>query len=278
MNNSPDWEKVRSGLEAKFDDKDLEWMPKMKRNGRQMWLCYIDARAVEKRLDDVVGMGNWHDEYERWGQGRGVLCKLTIFGVTKQDAADESDIESTKGGVSNALKRAAVKFGVGRYLYDGEPIWLPEDERPQGRFVEPVAPVARQQRRQQPSPGKGQEPTGTSADVGKVLSSGAPWLKWVVMKNKKPGYTFASAIQDASKGEGEGLEMLEWVAQEHVNRLKGQSKVTVQKLLAYLRETRRQPKQEKEDPWLDVAKELDAAFDGEGGEVVEPTADEMGWR
>jgi len=37
--------------------------------------------------------------------------------VTKSDGADDSSIESAKGGISDSLKRAAVQYGIGRYLY-----------------------------------------------------------------------------------------------------------------------------------------------------------------
>jgi hypothetical protein len=40
--------------------------------------------------------------------------------VTKWDGAQESQIEATKGGLSGAMKRAAVQWGIGRYLYDLE--------------------------------------------------------------------------------------------------------------------------------------------------------------
>lgn len=90
-------------------------------------LAYQTSRAVMNRLDDVVGPENWRDEYERWGE-RAVLCKLSIRvgdeWITKQDAASESDIESTKGGISDAFKRAAVKFGIGRYLYYLDSPWV----------------------------------------------------------------------------------------------------------------------------------------------------------
>jgi hypothetical protein len=72
-----------------------------------------------KRLDDVVGMENWQCHYEDLG-GR-VICRLSIRvdgeWITKCDGAGDTKIEGEKGGISDALKRAAVLFGVGRYLY-----------------------------------------------------------------------------------------------------------------------------------------------------------------
>ena len=82
-------------------------------------LSYIDARDVMQRLDEVVGIDGWQDKYEWIGQR--IICTLSVrIGgewVTKSDGADDSQIEGAKGGISDALKRAAVKFGIGRYLY-----------------------------------------------------------------------------------------------------------------------------------------------------------------
>lgn len=41
--------------------------------------------------------------------------------ISKEDGSEESDYNSVKGGFSNSLKRAAVLWGVGRYLYNIKP-------------------------------------------------------------------------------------------------------------------------------------------------------------
>jgi hypothetical protein len=97
---------------------------------------YITARTAMNRLDSVLGPENWWDEYIP-GENS-VLCKLTVrmpdgSTLTKADAGgyagmpDQGDDE--KSGFSDAFKRAAVKFGVGRYLYrDGVPTFVKERE------------------------------------------------------------------------------------------------------------------------------------------------------
>lgn len=83
-------------------------------------LCYIDARAVMDRLDEVVGTANWSDTYLQ-GPSGGNICRLALKldneWVWKEDVADNTDVEGIKGGISDAFKRAAVKWGIGRYLY-----------------------------------------------------------------------------------------------------------------------------------------------------------------
>lgn len=74
---------------------------------------YIDARLVSDRLDAIVP-DLWSDAYEPVGGGKALKCKLTVDGITREDVGEgrkEKDLHS------DALKRAAVKFGVGRFLY-----------------------------------------------------------------------------------------------------------------------------------------------------------------
>lgn len=71
---------------------------------------YIDARLAVERLNLLVPH-LWFDEYET--AGKQLLCRLTVDGITRQDVGDGQG----KGLYSDALKRAAVKFGVGVSLY-----------------------------------------------------------------------------------------------------------------------------------------------------------------
>lgn len=105
--------------------------------GRGLMLPYITARTVMDRLDQVVGPENWWDHFQVLN--RGVLCALTIRLpngelLTKEDAGapagmeDEGDNE--KSAFSDALKRAAVKFGIGRYLETADAREPARTERP----------------------------------------------------------------------------------------------------------------------------------------------------
>lgn len=106
-----------------FYSDEIEWRIQScgKSNGKIWAIClaYIQSRAVMNRLDEVFGVDNWSDDYQFIGSD--VVCKLSIWNgsmwITKTDGAPQTEIEAWKGGISDALKRAAVKFGVGRYLY-----------------------------------------------------------------------------------------------------------------------------------------------------------------
>lgn len=107
-----------------FDPDEIEWRIQQagETNGR-IWAIsvpYVTNRAIQSRLDEVVGPGNWKN-YFKQGPDGGVLCgiSLRVDGewVTKWDGAENTDIESVKGGLSASMKRAAVQWGIGRYLY-----------------------------------------------------------------------------------------------------------------------------------------------------------------
>ena len=106
-------------LKAPFPADKLSWRigQKNKDKTKAMMLVYIDSRDVQDRLDEVCGL-NWSDSYSEV-RGR-LVCSITINGVTRTDGAGDTDFEAEKGGLSDAFKRAAVKWGVGRYLYDAK--------------------------------------------------------------------------------------------------------------------------------------------------------------
>jgi len=105
-------EKTRKQKISKKDEKPERYIE----------LTYVDSRAVQQRLDEVVGTDGWQSRMVM--NGEKVACELSIkFGdvwITKTDGAGETDIEGEKGSFSDAFKRAAVMFGVGRYLYEGK--------------------------------------------------------------------------------------------------------------------------------------------------------------
>ncbi len=111
-------------LQEHFHPDEIEWRLQQsgEKNGRIWAICvpYVTNRAIQARMDDVVGPGNWKNEF-RPGPGGGVMCGLSVRvgdeWVTKWDGAENTDVEGVKGGLSGAMKRAAVQWGIGRYLY-----------------------------------------------------------------------------------------------------------------------------------------------------------------
>jgi hypothetical protein len=90
-------------------------------------LGYIDSRQVMERLDAVAGNFNWQTDISK--QGDTYLCSLSVYRTIKTDGAGATNVEGEKGGVSDAIKRAAVQFGIGRYLYDLSGVWVPQQQK-----------------------------------------------------------------------------------------------------------------------------------------------------
>lgn len=112
-------------LSEPFEEFDIEWrIQAAGKRGEDIWarvLAYVQARAIQNRLDAVVGPHRWQVRYRPMCEG--IICEIGILTgsglwVWKEDGAEQTDIEAFKGGISSAFKRAAVLWGIGRYLYD----------------------------------------------------------------------------------------------------------------------------------------------------------------
>ena len=130
-------------LQAPFGVEDMEWRVQQAGSTQQgkLWAIvvpYITNRAIQQRLDDVCGIDGWKNEYTSIPNDKGTLCGISILfkdrndWITKWDGAEDTDIEAVKGGLSSAMKRAAVQWGIGRYLYKYEAaIVTPQLDKPQ---------------------------------------------------------------------------------------------------------------------------------------------------
>lgn len=111
-------------LQKPFPSRDIEWLVAAtnKEKTKGLVFPYIRANAIQARLDEVLGAENWRDDFKEWLAGNlvGVCCILYIHvgqeWIGKSDGAGYTDTEPIKGGFSGAFKRAARKWGIGRYL------------------------------------------------------------------------------------------------------------------------------------------------------------------
>lgn len=119
---------IEERLKAPFAPDELEFRitAKSKDNTKGLTAAYIQNRAVQNRLDEVVGFENWKNEFIVDGNSKICGLSLRINGewITKYDGANDTNIESTKGGLSASMKRAAVQWGIGRYLYKLPSQWV----------------------------------------------------------------------------------------------------------------------------------------------------------
>lgn len=105
-------------------------------------LLYQDARCAMNILDSTLGPTAWQREYY---EAAGLLfCKIGIYDsesnqwLWKSDTGSKSNIEEDKGLASDAFKRAAVAWGIGRELYTAPRITiaLTEKDRFNGKLCQ----------------------------------------------------------------------------------------------------------------------------------------------
>lgn len=133
-----------NALKAPFEPSKVSWRVGSiakstwdeKTGGKATALAYLDARDVMDRLDDVCGPAGWQCRYSH-AEGK-TVCDIGIMAmhptigtfewIWKADGAGDSDIEAEKGALSDAFKRAGVRWGIGRYLYDIKTPWVKVDK------------------------------------------------------------------------------------------------------------------------------------------------------
>lgn len=105
---------------------EIEWRVQMQtKTGKLIVVPYLTNRTVMDRFDQQFGWDGWQNQITEI-QG-GFLCTITVTftnpqtgevrTLSKTDGASRTDIEPVKGGISDAMKRCAVQFGLGRSLY-----------------------------------------------------------------------------------------------------------------------------------------------------------------
>jgi len=178
-------------LKAPFDPAAISWRVGSTTGDKSkgMALAYIDARDVQDRLDQVCGVGGWQCRYPH-ANGK-TVCEIGVrIGdewIWKADGAGDSDVEAEKGALSDAFKRAAVRWGIGRYLYDLDSPWVALDDKK--RIVQ--SEYARLRALLAGNLGKGQEPKPQDApktiasDVNAALKKWQDWAAAAIAAIKK---------------------------------------------------------------------------------------------
>jgi hypothetical protein len=153
---------VLKRLAEPFPSETVDWRAGAKTadGTSALALAYIDARAVAARLDEVMGV-HWQCEYQelraharnsdpdgdaRRGKTRHspsiLVCRIGLSfdeggsWIWRSDGSGDSDYEPEKGALSGAFKRAAVKWGIGAYLYGFPSPWVRIKHRGQTAVID----------------------------------------------------------------------------------------------------------------------------------------------
>lgn len=124
--NDINWQHIKAGFAREFRPEEIGAAPGNKGGG-----AYVDARSIDERLDEVAGPENWSVSYRIIDLAAGVVeATITVHGISKSDAGYPNNTmgmlnksgnllepEPMKAAYSDAIKRAAVHWGIGRYLY-----------------------------------------------------------------------------------------------------------------------------------------------------------------
>lgn len=107
-------------LEKLKEEIPYKWREQSVNQRGATMVAYIDARQLFDQLDKVCGSGNWQSDFRlvdnKLYGGVGINVEDNGW-VWKWDVGSESNVEKEKGESSDALKRAGIHWGVGRFLY-----------------------------------------------------------------------------------------------------------------------------------------------------------------
>ena len=143
-------------LELPFDPRVIAWRITNTSHdkSRGQIIPYADQRAYTDRLNALFTPAGWTRRYTihtsvSFQRGKDqkvvakvlVACELTIFGLGSHSATGEQWGDDENAGTAaeaQAFKRACCCFGLGRYLYYFQGVWIDLDERKQPKRIPPL--------------------------------------------------------------------------------------------------------------------------------------------
>lgn len=218
------YKEIQEALAAPFDVSEVRFRD---RKGRRE--AYITAPTACQRLDDVMGVENWKCTFAE--TERGVYCTIELYfedvgwvaksdvggypGMTVKDQAGQecADTENdVKAGYSDALKRAAARWGIAR--------WLTADNPTGARPVPGAAPTRPEKARDRWGP-----PTpAAEAPAGDAPRSGKALFRWVKGEEELGAVGLLNYLNTWGKHQGYPGKMVLWtpeqVAQGHAEALR----------------------------------------------------------
>jgi hypothetical protein len=205
-------EDIQHALSEPFGPDDVHWKPQVVTGNRALAIPYIDARSVMDRLDAAAGVGGWQDSYDPLPDGT-VVCRLRVkigkAWITKVDVGSPSDQKDEgdrrKAAFSDALKRAAVKFGVGRYLYNLPAIWCDYDPKTKQLLKKPTLPAWAL-----PRAANGSKPAGLPASGKELLTRLNKYEQELVKAGRCQPGALLRHVLEAGQRAGHPADLEQW--------------------------------------------------------------------
>jgi hypothetical protein len=143
--------KLLAELEIPFPPDQVRWRVTNTSNDKKRGqvVPYADPRAYTDRLNALFAPQGWTREYKvetmgnitRMKKGESIIsgkvlvtCTVTIFGIGSHSGTGEEWADDDNGMTSadaQAFKRACSCFGLGRYFYDIQAVWVDLDQNRQ---------------------------------------------------------------------------------------------------------------------------------------------------
>ena len=149
--SGPDVTKLLLELEVPFPPDQVRWRVTNTTNDKKRGqiVPYADPRAYTDRLNALFSPQGWTREYKietmnnitRVKKGESIVsgkvlvtCTVTILGIGSHSGTGEEWADDDNGMTSadaQAFKRACSCFGLGRYFYDIQAVWVDLDQNRQ---------------------------------------------------------------------------------------------------------------------------------------------------
>lgn len=142
-----------------------------------LYLAHVDVYTRLEQVDPAWSSEVVHQEFIVTDAQKGsgyfsVRVKLSLKGSYRENSGEGDD---PKSATSDAMKRAAMLFGVGRYLYDSEQVWIPFNEAQDKFKVYSIAEYRAASRRSKSPTGQAAAPkTPLAANPAPPVAPKAP--------------------------------------------------------------------------------------------------------
>lgn len=193
---------------------------KARKGGGGQVLHYITMRTAQNRFDEVLGPESWRVRYTETRDG--IKCGIAIrLGdsdewIEKEDgggfAGMPAEDDNEKSGYADAFKRAAVTFGVGRYLYrDGVPHFEADHQPTNGHPITEQA-IESAGFTRQPDPVASTPPpvSGGSGSYGNLPRAARQMFPWAKDQGAAAGIDLVKYLNSWAKLQDFPFKMTEW--------------------------------------------------------------------
>ena len=225
------WSEIKEQLNEPFHPDEIKWrvtatstiQTKHGPQKRGQLIAYADQRAYTDRLNTVFGEWGWTRNYDvqvaqnferRASNDKSqtavaakvvVVSRVTIHGLGTHTGVGEEwadDENAATRAEAQAFKRACACFGLGRYLYDLEKIWVDLDQSNRPGYVPTLPdwalPRSHQPRRQSPPPAVNTRQTTSGAPRNSLVRDEA--MATVTALADKVGFSLAQSTFQAYGG------------------------------------------------------------------------------